>query len=270
MEQSLHSKTYLARPRKRRDLGSALVSVMGLAAVAWAVTQAGSPRELFDLRSILIVGLGTIATILLQYDFQSLFAAIRAVIRSFFQTPAGLVSKLLQEVDDAIMQNDHLATLRDGDEINGELLNDIVYMYNRGLLFDEIDEFVTARLEDEFSNRRVAAELLRRSALTAPALGLFGTVIGLTGVLRAMDDPTQIGPQMSLALMTTAYGAGLGSLFFTPLAGRLEHHNMLFLDSHKQLLSRIGILLSREEREFSVTHTPQVVEDEPEESAHQP
>ena len=270
MEQSLHSKTYLAQPRRRRDVASALISLAGLAAVGWAVTQASSPRELFDLRSILIVGLGTVATTLLQYDFQSLLSAAWAVVRSFFRTPEGQVSKMLEEVDDAIMQNDHLATLRDGDEISGELLNDVVYMYNRGLLFDEIDKFVAARLEDEFSNRRVAAELLRRAALTAPALGLFGTVIGLTGVLRAMDDPTQIGPQMSLALMTTAYGAGLGSLFFTPLAGRLEHHNMLFLDSHKQLLSRIGILLSREERQFTVTHTPQGVEDESTASARKP
>lgn len=270
MEQSLHSKTYLPQPRKRRDLFSALASLLGLGAVAWAVTQASAPEELFDLRSVLIVGFGTVATTLLQYDFQSFFGALQAVVRSFFGTPEGSVSNLLEEVDDAIMQNDHLATLRDGDRITGELLNDVVYMYNRGLLFDEIDQFVAARLQDEFVNRRVAAELLRRAALTAPALGLLGTVIGLTGVLRSMDDPSQIGPQMSLALMTTAYGAGLGSLFFTPLAGRLEHHNMMFLESHKQLLSRIGILLSREEREFSVTHNPRVGEDEPTTSGIQP
>ena len=256
MEQGLHSKTYLTRPKTGRDLASALVSVIGLGAVAWAITQATTWRQLADPRSIVIVGLGTLATTLLQFDFRSLWATLVATFRSFFGPSDGSVLRIMREVDDAIVKNEHLATLRDGEQIDGELLNDVVFMYNRGLLFEEINQFVTARVEDEFNNRRVAAEVLRRAALTAPALGLFGTVIGLMGVLRSMDDPTEIGPLMSLALMTTAYGAGLGSLVFTPLAGRLEHHNMIFLETHKQLLSRIGILLSREEREFDVAHVP--------------
>ena len=256
MEQGLHSKTYLTRPKTGRDVASALLSVIGLGAVGWAVTQASSVEQLLDARSIVIVGLGTLATTLLQYDFRSLISTFVAVVRSFFGAYDGSVLRIMREVDDAIVKNEHLATLRDGERIDGELLNDVVFMYNRGLLFEEISQFVTARVEDEFNNRRIAAEVLRRAALTAPALGLFGTVLGLMGVLRSMEDPTQIGPLMSLALMTTAYGAGLGSLVFTPLAGRLDHHNMVFLETHKQLLSRIGILLSREEREFSVAHVP--------------
>ena len=57
---------------------------------------------------------------------------------------------------------------------------------------------------------------------------------------------------MSLALMTTAYGAGLSSLVFHPLAGRLEHHNEIYLETHSQLLSKIGVLLNRDERRFDV------------------
>ena len=264
MEQGLYSKLYLTRPRTGRDLFASFLSVVGLGTVAWAITQAGSPRELLDVRSIIIVGLGTLATTLLQYDFRSLISTIVAIFRSFFSVADPTALKNLKEVDDAIMKNEHLATLRDGERVDGELLNDVVFMYNRGLLFDEINQFVTARIEDEYANRRIAAEVLRRAALTAPALGLFGTVIGLMGVLRSMDDPTQIGPQMSLALMTTAYGAGLGSLVFTPLAGRLDHHNSVYLETHRQLLSRIGILLSREEREFSVAHVPRNLDDEAE------
>ena len=263
MEQGLHSKTYLTRPKTGRDFASAFLSVLGLVAVGWAVTEATSVEQLLDVRSIVIVGLGTLATTLLQFDFRSLAGTVVAVVRSLFGLSNPTVLKVMREVDDAIMKNEHLATLRDGERVDGELLNDVVYMYNRGLLFDEINQFVLARLEDEYATRRVAADVLRRAALTAPALGLFGTVLGLMGVLRSMDDPTEIGPLMSLALMTTAYGAGLGSLVFTPLAGRLDHHNRVFLETHKQLLSRIGILLTREEREFTVAHVPRsTAEDE--------
>jgi chemotaxis protein MotA len=55
---------------------------------------------------------------------------------------------------------------------------------------------------------------------------------------------------MSLALMTTAFGSVLGSLVFTPLAGRLEHHNSVYVETHKLLMNRVSVLLQREERQL--------------------
>ncbi len=94
------------------------------------------------------------------------------------------------------------------------------------------------------------------STLIAPALGLLGTVIGLIGVLNSLNDPSKIGPSMALALMTTAYGAGLGSLILTPLAGRIEHHNVIYLENHKRLMSKVSVLLTREERQMDIAHVP--------------
>jgi chemotaxis protein MotA len=53
---------------------------------------------------------------------------------------------------------------------------------------------------------------------------------------------------MSLALMTTAYGAMLGTMVFTPLAGRLEHHNQVFLETQKQILNKLAILLHYDDK----------------------
>ncbi|MBX2813103.1 MAG: MotA/TolQ/ExbB proton channel family protein [Myxococcales bacterium] len=258
MEQGLYSRAYFSKPRAGRDFLSVVTSAIGLGAVGWAVTQTSSLEQLVDVRSIFIVGVGTVATTLLQYNFRTCWLTLVSILRSLLGTPVKAAVAMRREIDDAIINGDHLVTLREGTRVTGELLNDIVFMYRQGLLFDEIDQFVTSRLEAELSDKRVAAELLRRAALTAPALGLFGTVLGLTGVLRSMDDPTKIGPLMSLALMTTAYGSGLGSFACTPLAGRLEHHNTVFVEVHRQLLSRVGILLAREERTFGVTHAPQI------------
>ena len=66
--------------------------------------------------------------------------------------------------------------------------------------------------------------------------------------MRSLEDPARIGPAMSLALMTTAFGSVLGSLVFTPLAGRLEHHNSIYLESHKLLMNRVSVLVQRQER----------------------
>ncbi len=73
-------------------------------------------------------------------------------------------------------------------------------------------------------------------------------MIGLIEVLQSLEDPSKIGPAMSLALMTTAFGSILGSLVFTPLAGRLENHNSMFIETHKLLMNRVSVLIRREDR----------------------
>lgn len=254
--EGLRAKTYMRAPRKAFDPLALLVSVLGFAMVLVAVSNVGAADELFDMRSLLIVVLGTVVTTLFQYDFRTFATNLRILGQSFLALPDKPMCRTLEQLDQAIVDNAQLASLREGKEIDGELLNDIVYMYNRGLLFEEIDSFVTGRISDEFLARKTAASMLRRAAIIAPALGLFGTVIGLIGVLKSMNDPGSIGPSMSLALMTTAYGAGFGTLLLNPLSGRLEHNNAVYLEVHKQLLAKVAVLLTREERRMDSVHVP--------------
>ena len=51
---------------------------------------------------------------------------------------------------------------------------------------------------------------------------MIGTLIGLVQMLRSLDDPSNIGAGMAVALLTTLYGAVVANLFCIPLAGKLE------------------------------------------------
>lgn len=252
----LKNKKYLHVTRKRFDPLALGLSAVGLVAVFASLGSLEESRYFLDIRSVIVVVGGTLASLLFQFDFSSSFTCLKMVILSFLGTPEKRLLHVLQQLDDAILTDKSLEDLRDGDSLNGEILNDVVYMKRSGLLFDEIDEFVTSRISDLFFNRKASVAILQRAALVAPALGLFGTVVGLIGVLKSLKDPSQIGQSMSLALMTTAYGAGLGSLVFTPLAGRLEHHNAIFLEVHQRLMSKIGILMVRDERNMSKVSNP--------------
>ncbi|WP_163832369.1 MotA/TolQ/ExbB proton channel family protein [Spartinivicinus ruber] len=245
--EGLKLKKYLHTTNKKFDPFALIIGFGGFVAVGYALGLKEDINTFLDLRSLLIVICGTFASILFQFDFRSCASSVKLVLGSFFGTPGRKVNNTLIELDRAIIGNGKLTELREGENINGELLNDIIYMHKQGLFFEEIDEFVTSRIRDEILKRKVSVDILRRAAIIAPALGLFGTVIGLIGVLRSLNDPSEIGPSMSLALMTTAYGAGLGSIVFTPLSGRLEHHNIIYLAAHEQLLNKIGILIKREE-----------------------
>lgn len=246
----LDAKRYVHTSRKRFDPISIVFSVIGLGIVVSSVVSVDKLDQIFDMRSILIVCIGTFASLLFQFDISTILKTVIVIMKSLVGSPEKKILATMKKLDDAILKDISLTELSEGDEITGELIDDIVYMYNKGLIYEEIDEFVTSRISEEFLTKRTSVNLLNRAALIAPAFGLFGTVMGLIGVLKSLADPSNIGPSMSLALMTTAYGAGLGSLIFTPLAGRIEHHNEIFLEFHKQLLSKISILLNREERKL--------------------
>jgi chemotaxis protein MotA len=256
MMEGLKEKKYIQSQKKRVAPFSLVISLGMFALVIGATVGLSKGQSFFDLRSLLVVMGGTIASLVFQFDLTALSKSLTLLGRSFIGTPDTDVRKAMRELDEAILRGTPLTELRKGERLTGELIEDVVYMHHEGLLFEEIDEFITGRIKDEYFERETAVAILQRCALVAPAFGLFGTVIGLVHVMQAMANPTQIGPAMSLALMTTAYGAGLASIVFSPFAGRLEHHNAIYLESHKQLLSKLGILIHREDRSLERTREP--------------
>ena len=58
-----------------------------------------------------------------------------------------------------------------------------------------------------------------------PAWGMIGTLIGLINMLKLLDDPSSIGPNMAVALITTMYGSLLANWISIPIATKLRANN---------------------------------------------
>lgn len=86
-----------------------------------------------------------------------------------------------------------------------------------------------AELETLFAEQRVhrtnaveqACALVTSAAETAPTLGLIGTVLGLMSLFSTGGTAALSGGGLSTALVTTLYGAVLGTLILAPLASRV-------------------------------------------------
>jgi chemotaxis protein MotA len=98
------------------------------------------------------------------------------------------------------------------------------------LVVDGTDaEIVRALMETELSQmqeRHVGAiGRVNMWATLAPGLGMLGTVIGLIGMLKNLEDKSALGPNMAVALITTLYGSMMANLLMIPMAGKLKNQD---------------------------------------------
>ena len=87
-------------------------------------------------------------------------------------------------------------------------------------------EDVTSALHTEIeaveTRDHITIDVFTKMGAYAPAMGMIGTLIGLISMLESLEDPSQLGPAMAIALITTFYGAALSTLVFLPIAGKLS------------------------------------------------
>ena len=98
------------------------------------------------------------------------------------------------------------------------------------LIVDGTDqELVSSILETELDcieqrhNKRIG--FWDSLAGMGPAWGMIGTLIGLINMLKLLDDPSSIGPNMAVALITTMYGSMLANWLAIPIATKLRANN---------------------------------------------
>ena len=60
-----------------------------------------------------------------------------------------------------------------------------------------------------------------------PAWGMIGTLLGLVNMLKKLDDPSAIGPNMAVALLTTLYGSLIANWLCNPIANKLKENNAM-------------------------------------------
>ncbi|MEC7029070.1 MAG: MotA/TolQ/ExbB proton channel family protein, partial [Pseudomonadota bacterium] len=89
----------------------------------------------------------------------------------------------------------------------------------------DIDRVLGQEVDALAERHRRSASILRRASEVAPAMGLIGTLVGLVQMLAQLDDPSSIGPAMAVALLTTFYGAIMGTVILGPLAAKLERNS---------------------------------------------
>ncbi len=217
----------LASARGRFGIDAATLLGLAGACTVVALTIAGgaAPGAYLDAPAFVIVIGGTVTVTAISFSGRDLGVARRTVLSALLRTvwnPRAVARQILLLAEAAHRAGpETLEALLP--QLRGEpFLTRCLTLIAEGHPPGEIERVLGQEADAIAHARQRTAAILRRAAEVAPSMGLIGTLVGLVQMLGSLNNPAAIGPAMAVALLATLYGAVLGNMILTPLAGKIE------------------------------------------------
>jgi len=224
------------------ERSASLGLLAGLGLIAAAVLLGDGAVMFLDAPALLLVGGGTLAALFVGYPVALLRRApalVRGVLA--FRTPdlrtrgAELLALARLARSEGRVALDHrLTTVAD------PLTRFGLEMAVDGLDPEELDDRLQTRMDAALTERRQFASLCATAGAYTPAFGMIGTLVGLVQMLQHLAQPSELGPAMAVAFLSTLYGAVLANAVFLPLAARQRAQVAVL--ARAQELARAGVL----------------------------
>lgn len=211
-----------------------------------------------DIASLIMVVGGTFASTFISYEPRYVFQAFRLMASIFFAPKVqrgvlqGEVARcirwgyMIQKSGITALEGD-VGKLKQQDKFLGFGVDLVISGYTGA----EVRTILSNTIETTFQRNTIPANILRDMAGTAPAFGMIGTLVGLVIMLGKMgSDPSQLGPGMAVALITTLYGVLLPRLMLLPAASKLQQREEIVRFRNYLVAEGLSLLAERKSPRF--------------------
>ena len=206
------------------DIATLIGILVSFGLVIVSILVGGDGSWFVNAPSLMIVGGGTMGATLLAYPLGDVLSVFK-VAKNVFMHKSQVVSELIPLISDfakKARQEGILSFESQLDQIEDPFLVQGIQMAIDGMESSAIEDVMTTEIIYLEERHRLGSEIFSTMGTFAPAVGMLGTIIGLVQMLMQMEDPSQIGAPMAVALLTTFYGTLLANLVFLPVAGKLK------------------------------------------------
>lgn len=187
----------------------------------------GAFGDFVDLPSIFITFGGSFFCVLASYSLKNFLEGIKS-FKLVLKTPTINTPEMIVKIIELsnIARKEGLLSLEEAAaDLEDEFLKKGIL-----LIVDGTDpELVRAIMETELisveGRHKAKIGFWETLGSMGPAWGMIGTLVGLINMLNKMDDPSAIGPNMAVALVTTLYGSLLANWVCAPVASKLKENN---------------------------------------------
>lgn len=206
------------------DIATVVGLILGIGLILGAIVV-GSPLIIFiDIPSVLIVGGGVFATLLIQFPLSCVMNMLAVLKNALFVkaiSPLDTVSTLVSFAERARREG-ILALEGSMDEIEDEFIQSGLRLAVDGVEPELIKDILQTELAFIEDRHKLGSSMWGFIGASGPAMGMLGTLIGLVQMLQNLSDPSSIGPSMAVALLTTFYGALMANVIAIPIEGKLK------------------------------------------------
>jgi chemotaxis protein MotA len=207
------------------DLGTVLGIGGGFAVLVVAVFLEGSDLMMFAnlLATVVVIG-GAMTVVLGRYTLKTFPSAFFGGIKeSIFYHSHNTIELLDQLTEIADVARKQGALGLEKLEIEDPFLKKSLQMIADGYSEEALQHVLERERDLQYERLHMAHTCWAKVAEAGPGMGMVGTIIGLVSLFAHMSDPKQIGPAMSIALLTTLYGAVVGNVVAGPIADKLAN-----------------------------------------------
>lgn len=206
------------------DLASVFGLVGGIAVILITILISGDLAGYVDIPSIVCTFGGTIAMTFMAFPIRKLkegFASLKYVF-VYKETDAEYVIKSIIDLANIARKEGLLALEEAAQQLKDDFLQKGVLLIVDGTdpeLVRNILETELSFIEERHKSNQGVFEFM---AAIGPGFGMLGTLIGLINMLANLSDPSTVGPNMAVAIVTTLYGSLIANVFCNPVVNKLK------------------------------------------------
>ena len=215
-------------PIRKPDFATILGLSIAIGLIIAAIAMGNADANFLNGPSFMIVILGTMAATSVSYtgdELKHVPGIIGNTLLRSIRKPSTMATQLM-DISSLARKKGLLALSSIEPELRKDpFLARAVQLVTDGYAPEEVERILGQEIDSIAERHRRSAGVVRRASEVAPAMGLIGTLVGLVQMLAQLEDPSSIGPAMAVALLTTFYGAILGTIVLGPLSGKLERNS---------------------------------------------
>lgn len=206
------------------DIATLFGLIFGVACIAYGIFSGGEISSFVHAGSIAVTLGGGLAATIISFPLSDTIKAFRALPLAFkpYRADPFQTIQLLVELSQKARREGLLALESAQENIKDDYLKKALELVVDGIEAEMVKTSMQFEIDSMVVRHSTVQAYWKTLATQFPAWGMIGTLMGLINLLRSMDDPSAIGPAMSLAIVTTFYGSVLANFICNPIATKLQ------------------------------------------------
>lgn len=201
-----------------------------------------------DIPSLIIVLGGTISVTAGQFETDDLKRIIPSMKIAFNQVAVETLPELVEKMifyATEVKKHGVMHIEQKVLEEKNEFFKEAFQLLVDGTKSETLGPLLETKLEYIEKRHNTMIGVFGNMGGTAGSMGMIGTLIGLVAMLANLSDPASVGPAMAVALITTLYGALIGTLFAGLVESKLSQKHKKEVDAYEIIIK--GTMMIAEE-----------------------